>query len=104
MKIYYDILGGGRVKALGYKEINLKNEIKRKQTTYQLYKEYRAMFPIGTKALTNDIKSKMEDVYVRYGFNQKGVASHLDKRFGIKMKPVKIPLTDGCRKGGFEFI
>ncbi|MFK2178770.1 DEAD/DEAH box helicase family protein [Bacteroides fragilis] len=104
LKIYYDILGGGRVKALGYKEINLKNEIKRKQTTYQLYKEFRAMFPIGTKALTNDIKSKMEEVYVRYGINQKGVASHLEKRFGIKMKPVKIPLTDGCRKGGFEFI
>lgn len=104
LKIYYDILGGERIKALGYKEVNLKNEIKSKQTTCQLYKEFRAMFPIGTKALTNDIKSKMEEVYVRYGINQKGVASHLEKRFGIKMKPVKIPLTDGCRKGGFEFI
>lgn len=104
LKFYYDSLGGERIKALGYKEINLKNEIKSKQTTCQLYKEFRAMFPIGTKALTNDIKSKMEEVYVRYGINQKGVASHLEKRFGIKMKPVKISLTDGCRKGGFEFI
>lgn len=104
LKFYYDSLGGERIKALGYKEINLKNEIKSKQTTCQLYKEFRAMFPIGTKALTNDIKSKMEEVYVRYGINQKGVASHLEKRFGIKMKPVKIPLIDGCRKGGFEFI
>ena len=104
LKFYYDSLGGERIKALGYKEINLRNEIKSKQTTYLLYKEFRAMFPIGTKALTNVIKSKMEEVYVRYGINQKGVASHLEKRFGIKMKPVKIPLTDGCRKGGFEFI
>lgn len=104
LKIYYDSLGSERIKALGYKEVNLKNEIKSKQTTCQLYKEFRTIFPIGTKALTNDIKSKMEEVYVRYGINQKGVASHLEKRFGIKMKPVKIPLTDGCRKGGFEFI
>lgn len=104
LKIYYDSLGCERIKALGYKEINLKNEIKSKQTTCQLYKEFRTIFPIGTKALTNDIKSKMEEVYVRYGINQKGVASHLEKRFGIKMKPVKISLADGCRKGGFEFI
>mgnify|MGYP000456136727 FL=1 len=104
LKIYYDSLGYERIKALGYKEINLKNEIRNKQATCQLYKDFRTVFPVGTKALTDVIKSRMEEVYARYGINQKGVASHLEKRFGIKMKPVKIPLADGCRKGGFEFI
>lgn len=104
LKIYYDSLGSERIKSLGYKEINLKNEIKNKQATYRLFKEFRDIFPIGNKELTDVIKSRMEEVYARYGINQKGVASHLEKRFGIKMKPVKIPLSDGCRKGGFEFI
>lgn len=104
LKIYYDSLGSERIKALGYKEINLKNEMKNKQATYRLYKEFRVMFPVGAKVLTDVIKSRMEEVYAKYGINQKGVASHLEKRFGIKMKSVKIPLADGSRKGGFEFI
>ena len=54
--------------------------------------------------LTDVIKRKMEEVYARYGIRQKGVASHLEKRFGIKIKPAKIPLSDGSRKGGYEFI
>lgn len=104
LKLYYDSLGYERIKALGYKESNLKNEMMSKQVTYYLYKEFRTIFPVGTRILTDIIKLKMEEVYVRYGIRQKGVASHLEKKFGIKIKSVKIPLADGSRKGGYEFI
>ena len=104
LKLYYDSLGYERIKALGYKELNLRNEINQKQKTYHLYNEFRAIFPVGTKMLTDVIKRKMEEVYARYGIRQKGVASHLEKRFGIKIKPAKIPLSDGSRKGGYEFV
>ena len=104
LKLYYDSLGYERIKALGYKELNLKNEMMNKQATFHLYKEFRAIFPVGTKMLTDVIKLKMEEVYARYGIRQKGVASHLEKRFGIKIKPAKIPVSDGSRKGGYEFV
>ena len=104
LKLYYDSLGYERIKALGYKESNLKNEMMSKQATYHLYKEFRTIFPVGTRMLTDIIKLKMEEVYVRYGIRQKGVASHLEKKFGIKIKLVKIPLADGSRKSGYEFI
>ena len=104
LKLYYDSLGYERIKALGYKESNLKNEMMSKQATYHLYKEFRTIFPVGTRLLTDIIKLKMEEVYARYGIRQKGVASHLEKKFGIKIKSVKIPLADGSRKGGYEFI
>lgn len=104
LKLYYDSLGYERIKALGYKESNLKNEMMSKQATYHLYKEFRTIFPVGTRILTDIIKLKMEEVYARYGIRQKGVASHLEKKFGIKIKPVKIPLADGSRKSGYEFI
>ena len=104
LKLFYDSLGYERIKALGYKELNLRNEINQKQKTCHLYNEFRAIFPIGTKMLTDVIKRKMEEVYARYGIRQKEVASHLEKRFGIKIKPAKIPLEDGSRKGGYEFI
>lgn len=104
LKLYYDSLGYERIKTLGYKESNLKNEMMSKQATYHLYKEFRTIFPVGTRMLTDIIKLKMEEVYARYGIRQKGVASHLEKKFGIKIKSVKIPLADGSRKGGYEFI
>lgn len=104
LKLYYDSLGYERIKALGYKESNLKNEMMSKQATYHLYKEFRTIFPVGTRMLTDIIKLKMEEVYARYGIRQKGVASHLEKKFGIKIKSVKIPLADGSRKGGYKFI
>lgn len=104
LKLYYDSLGYERIKALGYKESNLKNEMMSKQVTYYLYKEFRTIFPVGTRLLTDIIKLKMEEVYARYGIRQKGVASHLEKKFGIKIKSVKIPLADGSRKSGYEFI
>ena len=104
LKLYYDSLGYERIKALGYKELNLKNEMMNRRETYHLYKEFRAIFPVGIKMLTDMIKLKMEEVYARYGIRQKGVASHLEKRFGIRIKPAKITLADGSRKGGYEFI
>ena len=104
LKMYYDSLGYERIKALGYKELNLKNEVMNRRETYHLNKEFRAIFPVGAKMLTDVIKQKMEEVYARYGIRQKGVASHLEKRFGIKIKPAKILLADGSRKGGYEFV
>ena len=104
LKLYYDSLGYERIKALGYKELNLKNEMMNRRETYHLYKEFRAIFPVGIKMLTDMIKLKMEEVYARYGIRQKGVASHLEERFGIRIKPAKITLADGSRKGGYEFI
>ena len=104
LKLYYDALGYERIKALGYKELNLKNEMMNRRETYHLYKEFRVIFPVGIKMLTDMIKLKMEEVYAKYGIRHKGVASHLEKRFGIRIKPAKITLADGSRKGGYEFI
>lgn len=104
LKLYYDLLGYERIKALGYKELNLKNEMMNRRETYHLYKEFRTIFPVGTRMLTDSIKLKMEEVYARYGIRQKGVASHLEKRFGVKIKPAKITLANGSRKSGYEFV
>ena len=104
LRLYYDSLGYERIRALGYKEANLRNEIMSRQATCHLYEEFRAIFPVGSRMLTVTIKQKMEEVYARYGIRQKGVTSHLEKRFGIRIKPAKITLADGSRKGGCEFV
>lgn len=104
LAVYYDALGYDRIKALGYKECSLKNELQKKNVTVKLLEEFRQVFPVGAKMLVTTIKGKMNIVYSKYGIRQAGVASHLAKKYGIRMKAIKITLDDGSRKGGYEFI
>ena len=104
LRLYYDSLGYERIKALGYKEANLKNEMASKHSESIIKKKFRSMFPVGTRLLTSEIKMKMEKVYEEYGVKKNGVAKHLGNRYGIKLRPVKIRMEDGSRKNGFEFI
>lgn len=104
LAVYYDALGYDRIKALGYKECSLKNELQKKNVTVKLLEEFRRVFSVGAKMLVTTIKAKMDMVYSKYGIRQAGVASHLAKKYGIRMKAIKITLDDGSRKGGYEFI
>lgn len=104
LAVYYDALGYDRIKALGYKETNLKNELLKKRKTHRLLEDFRLLFPVGTRMLVSAIKDKMNSVYSKYGIQQKGVASHLESTYGFKMKAIKITLDDGTRKNGYKFI
>lgn len=104
LAVYYDALGYDRIKALGYKESNLKNELLKKRKTHRLLEDFSILFPVGTRMLVSTIKEKMNAVYSKYGIQQKGVASHLESTYGFKMKAIKITLDDGSRKNGYEFI
>lgn len=46
----------------------------------------------------------MTEIYASYGIKKKGVATQLEKDYGISLKYVKIPTSDGNRIGGYEFI
>ena len=85
LRLYYDRLGYERIKALGFKEKDLKNELER------CYRE-------------NDIKRTMTEIYASYGIKKKGVATQLERDYGISLKPIKVTTPDGIRKGGYEFI
>lgn len=104
LKIYYERLGVERIKALGYKEKALKNEIDSKLKTGDVIHELRKIFKIGDRLTTTEIKSIMNEVYSSLGLNKKGVVSNLEKEYGIKVKAVKILQSDGSRKNGWEFI
>lgn len=53
---------------------------------------------------TDEIKRIMGEIYQGYGITKNGVAKHLDKEYGIRMREVKITMPDGYRKRGYEFI
>lgn len=104
LKLYYDRLGYDRIKALGYKEKDLKNELERSYYENDIKQKFREVFTVGERMSTEDIKRTMTGIYADYGIRKKGVATQLERDYDIRLKPIKISTPDGIRKGGYEFI
>lgn len=104
LKLYYDRLGCERIKALGFKEKDLKNEMERCYRENDIKRKFREVFAVGERMSTEDIKRIMTEIYAKYGISKKGVATHLERDYGIRLKPIKVAMPDGSRKGGYEFI
>lgn len=104
LKLYYDRLGYDRIKALGYKEKDMKNELERSYRENDIKRKFREVFVVGERMSTEEIKRTMTEIYANYGIKKKGVAKQLENEYGIRMKYVKISTPDGIRKGGYEFI
>lgn len=104
LSLYYDRLGYERIKALGYKEHNILAELEHHYRMNDIRQKFRGTFKVGMRMTTDDIKSKMCEIYQSYGISKKGVATHLDKEYGINMREVKVTMPDGYRKRGYEFI
>lgn len=104
LRLYYDRLGYDRIKALGYKEKDLKNELERCYRENDIKRKFREVFTVGERMSTEDIKRTMTEIYASYGIKKKGVATQLERDYGIRLKPTKVTMPDGFRKGGYEFI
>lgn len=104
LRLYYDRLGYYRIKALGYKEKDLKNELERCYRENDIKRKFREVFIVGERMSTEDIKRTMTEIYASYGIKKKGVATQLERDYGISLKPIKVTTPDGIRKGGYEFI
>lgn len=104
LKYYYDELGGDRIKALGYKEKELKNEISIRHSTAKIIDELKKIFKLNMEFSTDKIKELMNGVYLKLGINKKGKASDLEKLYGFKIHPCKISLNNGNRKNGYRII
>ena len=104
LKLYYDRLGYDRIKALGYKEKDLKNELECSYRENDIKRKFREVFVVGERMSTEEIKRTMTEIYARYGIKKKGVATQLERDYGIRLKSVKVTMPDGIRKGGYEFI
>lgn len=104
LRLYYDRLGYERIKSLGYKEKDLKNELERSYYENDIQKKFREVFTVGERMATEEIKLTMTEIYANYGIKKKGVATQLERDYGIRLKPTKVTMSDGIRKGGYEFI
>lgn len=104
LRLYYDRVGYERIKSLGFKEKELKNELERCYRENDIKQKFREVFVVGERMSTEDIKRTMTQIYAKYGIRKNGVAKQLERDYDIRLKSVKITMPDGLRKGGYEFI
>lgn len=104
LRLYYDRLGFDKIKALGYKESSLRNELERHYRENDIKRRFREVFAVGMRLATDDIKRTMVEIYASYGIKKKGVATQLEREYGIRLKSTKVTMPDGFRKSGYEFI
>lgn len=104
LRLYYDKLGYDRIKSLGYKEKDMKNELERSYYENDIKQKFREVFTVGERMSTEDIKRTMTEIYASYGIKKKGVATQLERDYGIRLKATKVTMPDGFRKGGYEFV
>lgn len=101
LKLFYDELGGERIKALGYKEKELQNEIKWKNTRNRLRNEFVSLF-FKHSLSAEKVKSAMNEVYAKLGVNKKGKVSDLSKVYGLKVTRHKVTVSNGKREYLYE--
>ena len=101
LKLFYDELGGERIKALGYKENELQNEIKWRSTRNRLRNEFVSLFSKRTLS-AEKIKSAMNEVYAKFKVNKKGKVADLSKVYELKVTQHKVTVGNGKREYVYE--
>lgn len=77
LKYYHDTLGGDRIRALGYKEKALLNEVHTVKNSEGVRCELHGIIRIGDRLLTAEIQSILHNVYGKLGIHKPVKATDL---------------------------
>jgi hypothetical protein len=100
-KSYYEQLGSKRIRALGYKEKTLKEEIASRSMFKCVCLELNQRISDGDRLTTENIKSMLGGIYAKLGMKKTAKATDLQNLYGYDIKECKVTMDDGGRKGGY---
>lgn len=104
-KLFYEELGSERIRALGYKEKELKNEVNIRHLNNRLTEEMCRCFPIGDRLYSREeIKEIMEGVFTKAGIKKIGKITELEELYKVKMQLVKATVSVGVRKNRYKVV
>lgn len=105
LKLFYEELGSERIRALGYKEKELKNEVNIRHLNKRLTEEMCRCFPIGDRLYSREeIKEIMEGVFTKAGIKKIGKITELEELYRVKMQLVKATVSVGVRKNRYKVV
>ena len=102
IKYYYEQLGSKRIKALGYKECELKKEIASKQEEGMICHELEKLIKDKSRISRGEIKTMLSNIYAKLGIEKAAKATDLQNLYGYEIKDCRMRMKDGSRKNGFE--
>lgn len=105
LPLYFDELGESRIKALGYKEKDIKNEIRLRHNQERLTAEMQRCFPVGDRLYSStEIRATMNEVFEKFGHGKKGKITDLEEHYKVQTKLVKPTLANGVRKNLYKVV
>ena len=105
LPLYFEELGEQRIKALGYKEKDIRDEIKFRHNQERLKAEMQARFPVGDRLYSStEIRTTMNEVFERFGHSKKGKITDLEELYKVQTRLVKPTLANGVRKNLYKVV
>lgn len=85
LKIYYDLLGETRIRALGYKEKPIKDELFARQSDTAIRLALRQTFSEEREYTTGEIKNRMQAIFSRLGVKLTATKEKLQRDYGFRL-------------------
>lgn len=97
LRLFYETLGGERIKALGYKEAELQREVAWIDLRGRLSEEFKRLF-CGKVLTAGQIRDEMNRVYNRFELKKKrGKVTDLSEVYGLHVRSTR-PVTAGGKR------
>lgn len=105
LSLYFEELGEMRIKALGYKEKSIREEIKLRRNQERLIAEMQARFPVGDRLYSSaEMRATMNVVFEKFGHGKKGKITDLETLYKVQTKREKPTLANGVRTPLYRVI
>lgn len=105
LRLFYEELGSERIRALGYKEKSLQNEVNTNHIQGRLTEEMQRRFPIGDRLYSlADIKAIMLEVFSIFNVDKKGKITDLENLYHVKMQLTKPTISIGKRENRYKVV
>lgn len=98
---YYEALGGDKIRALGFKEKSIINEVSNRKKIGDVCFFLDKRNIDGQRMITNDIKQILSEIYAKMGIEKAAKATDLQNIYGYEIKECKVCMEDGTRKNGY---
>lgn len=94
-----------RIKALGYKEKSIREEIKLRRNQERLIAEMQARFPVRDRLYSSaEMRATMNVVFEKFGHGKKGKITDLETLYKVQTKREKPTLANGVRTPLYRVI
>lgn len=105
LSLYFEELGEAKIKALGYKEKGIREEIKLRHNQERLTAEMQARFPVGDRLYSStEMRATMNEVFEKFGHGKKGKITDLEELYKVQTKREKPTLANGVRTPLYRVI